>query len=53
MNGFEGIALTKLDVLDPLEEIPVCVGYRYRNTRLDEIPATSPSTKSASPSTRT
>jgi adenylosuccinate synthase len=39
VNGFEGIALTKLDVLDPLEEIPVCVGYRYRNTRLDEIPA--------------
>ena len=39
VNGFEGIALTKLDVLDPLEEIPICVGYRYRNTRLDEIPA--------------
>jgi adenylosuccinate synthase len=39
INGFEGIVLTKLDVLDPLEEIPVCVGYRYRNTRLDDIPA--------------
>jgi adenylosuccinate synthase len=39
LNGFEGIVLTKLDVLDPLEEIPVCVGYRYRNTRLDDIPA--------------
>jgi adenylosuccinate synthase len=39
VNGFEGIALTKLDVLDTLEEIPVCVGYRYRNTRLDDIPA--------------
>ena len=39
VNGFDGIALTKLDVLDPLEEIPVCVGYRYRNTRIDEIPA--------------
>ncbi|MBK5257494.1 MAG: adenylosuccinate synthase [Vicinamibacteria bacterium] len=39
LNGFEGIALTKLDVLDTLEEIPICVGYRYRNTRLDDIPA--------------
>jgi adenylosuccinate synthase len=39
VNGFEGIVLTKLDVLDPLEEIPVCVGYRYRNTRLDDVPA--------------
>ena len=39
VNGFEGIALTKLDVLDTLEEIPICVGYRYRNTRLDDIPA--------------
>ena len=39
VNGFDGIVLTKLDVLDTLEEIPICVGYRYRNTRLDEIPA--------------
>ena len=39
VNGFEGIALTKLDVLDPVEEIPICVGYRYRNTRLDDIPS--------------
>jgi len=39
VNGFEGIVLTKLDVLDTQEEIPICVGYRYRNTRLDEIPA--------------
>ena len=39
VNGFDGMVLTKLDVLDPLEEIPICVGYRYRNTRLDDIPA--------------
>ena len=39
VNGFDGIVLTKLDVLDTLEEIPICVGYRYRNTRLDDIPA--------------
>ncbi len=28
LNGIGGIALTKLDVLDQLAEIPVCVGYR-------------------------
>jgi adenylosuccinate synthase len=39
VSGFDGVVLTKLDVLDSLEEIPICVGYRYRNTRLDEIPA--------------
>ncbi len=39
VNGFDGMVLTKLDVLDPLEEIPICVGYRYRNTRLDDIPS--------------
>ena len=29
-NGCTGLALTKLDVLDQLEEIPVCIGYRLR-----------------------
>ncbi len=31
INGFTGIALTKLDVLDELDRIRVCVAYRYRN----------------------
>jgi adenylosuccinate synthase len=33
------MALTKLDVLDDFEEIPVCTGYRYKDTRLSEFPA--------------
>ncbi|WP_376789640.1 adenylosuccinate synthase [Thermoflexus sp.] len=28
LNGFTALAITKLDVLDGLEEIPLCVGYR-------------------------
>jgi adenylosuccinate synthase len=32
INGFTGIALTKLDVLDGLDTIRVCTSYRYRNT---------------------
>lgn len=31
INGFTGIALTKLDVLDELEKIKVCVEYRYED----------------------
>ncbi len=30
INGISRIALTKLDVLDHLETIKVCVGYKYR-----------------------
>ncbi len=37
--GIDGIALTKLDILDGLEEIKVCVGYRLDGARLDRMPA--------------
>jgi adenylosuccinate synthase len=36
INGVEAIALTKLDVLDELGEIPVCIGYRLRGTLYQE-----------------
>ena len=31
VNGFTGIALTKLDVLDGLDTLKVCVAYKYKN----------------------
>src|SRR5512138_370104 len=37
--GIHGIALTKLDVLDGLEEIRVCVAYEVDGERLDYLPA--------------
>ena len=37
--GIDGIALTKLDILDPLEEIKVCVAYDLDGQRLDRFPA--------------
>jgi adenylosuccinate synthase len=37
--GVTGIALTKLDVLDGLEEIRICTGYRLRGETLDHLPA--------------
>jgi adenylosuccinate synthase len=39
VNGFESLALTKLDVLDALAEIPICVGYSFEGERLDSVPA--------------
>ncbi len=38
-SGITGIALTKLDVLDGLKEIKVCVGYELDGSRIDYLPA--------------
>ena len=39
VSGIDGIALTKLDVLDGLDELKVCVGYLLDGERLDRLPA--------------
>ncbi len=39
INGFDTVALTKLDVLDALAEIPVCTGYRAGGEVLRDFPA--------------
>ena len=39
INGLDSVALTKLDVLDGLEEIKVCTGYRYGADVLRDWPA--------------
>ncbi|MBM3582237.1 MAG: adenylosuccinate synthase [Alphaproteobacteria bacterium] len=39
VNGIHGIALTKLDVLDGLKMLNVCVGYRLDGQTLDHLPA--------------
>jgi adenylosuccinate synthase len=38
-SGIDGIALTKLDVLDGFDAIRVCVGYRLDGQTLDHLPA--------------
>jgi len=38
-NGMDGIALTKLDVLDGMKEIKVCTGYRLDGQVIDYLPA--------------
>ena len=39
VNGAEWLVVTKMDVLDELEEIPICVGYEIDGKVTDEIPA--------------
>src|SRR5438132_4673652 len=41
INGFTSVALTKLDVLDALDEIKVCVGYNLDGKRCDSLPSVS------------
>jgi adenylosuccinate synthase len=39
VNGLTGLAVTKLDVLDGFEEIPVCTAYRLDGDACEEMPA--------------
>jgi len=39
INGIHGIALTKLDILDGLETLKVCVGYKIGDQVLDYLPS--------------
>ena len=39
INGLDALAVTKLDVLDGLDEIPLCTGYRHGEEILTEFPS--------------
>jgi adenylosuccinate synthase len=38
-SGIQGLALTKLDILDGFDEIKVCVGYHLDGREIDYLPA--------------
>ena len=40
VNGLDTLLITKLDVLDHLDEIPVCTGYKLHGQAITEMPAT-------------
>jgi adenylosuccinate synthase len=40
INGFDSMVVTKLDVLDEFDQIPVCVAYRRDGRELSEMPST-------------
>ncbi len=39
VNGMTSAAITKLDVLDPFDEIKICVGYKYNGKLYEELPS--------------
>ncbi|MDE2999550.1 MAG: adenylosuccinate synthase [Gemmatimonadota bacterium] len=39
VNGLSGIAVTRLDILDPLDEIRICTHYTRRGKRLEHFPS--------------
>ena len=39
VGGIRGIALTKVDVMDELKTIKICVGYEYQGKKYDYLPA--------------
>jgi len=41
ISGIDGIAFTKLDVLDTLEEIKLCVGYQLEGETLNGLPSSA------------
>jgi adenylosuccinate synthase len=38
VNGLTALAVTKLDILDHFDELPVCTGYRLGGVALDDLP---------------
>jgi len=53
LNGVDALALTKLDVLDELEEIRISTGYRFRGKRCRDFPAALDLLEGAVPEYRT
>ena len=49
INGFTSIALTKLDVLDTLDEIKVCTGYRINGSTCESLPPVSQDLRQVEP----
>ena len=49
MGGIQGLALTKLDVLDGLPELKVCTGYRIGGQTVKHLPAAQGAQAAAEP----
>nr|B0T890.1 RecName: Full=Adenylosuccinate synthetase; Short=AMPSase; Short=AdSS; AltName: Full=IMP--aspartate ligase [Caulobacter sp. K31] len=49
INGIHGVALTKLDVLDGLKTLKICVGYRIGDKVVDYLPAGMRDQRAAEP----
>ena len=52
VNGLDCLAVTKLDVLDELEEIQVCIAYELDGKKIEYFPTNSDDLKNVTPSTK-
>jgi len=41
VNGFDSLIITKMDVLDDLDEVPVCIAYEVDGKRITHMPAST------------
>lgn len=49
ISGIDGIALTKLDVLDGLDEIRICTGYKLNGETVDHLPSSQMAQETVEP----
>ena len=49
LNGLDSLVVTKLDVLDELEKVPVCVAYRSGRHEVTDMPATTAGLEAVEP----
>jgi len=49
LGGITGIALTKIDVLDGMKELKICVGYKVNGEEFDYLPASQAAQEAAEP----
>ena len=49
VNGLDALAITKLDVLDAHDEIPLCIGYRVKGVTVTEFPSNGTTLASCEP----
>ena len=49
LNGLDSLVVTKLDVLDELEKVPVCVAYRSGRREVTDMPATTAALEAIEP----
>ncbi|MFC1485031.1 adenylosuccinate synthase [bacterium] len=49
INGINALALTKLDVLDEMEEIQICTGYKYKGEIIEHMPSNRTAFKNLEP----
>ncbi|MBF0487108.1 MAG: adenylosuccinate synthase [Nitrospirae bacterium] len=49
VNGLTGLVITKLDILDGMDKIKVCVGYKYKDKLLKDFPKELPILEGCTP----